>query len=346
MTLLLAYDTKIRAFTASILDLPHDIPKSFYYAKIKEGGLGLPSLEFSIPRSLLRRVEKMQFSNDEVIKSLYNHHLIEKLRNKCLKLTEMLDIPSALSTTNHHKFRDDLYSKIDGKPLAEFKHNDSGQLWLTGKTTIVTGKKFKQLIKLRIGRLATLENCNRGRDANKSCRKCNRVNESMQHVIQHCHYTHFDRMRRHDSVAELIKQKSIENGNTVMWEPVFTLTREKLKPDLVIITKDTINVIDVSIVTENMQFQHCNMPSTLNGAWNWKVVQYEKEELTNQLQTCFGDKPVWYGAIIISLRGIWCSKNDITLERLNISRSVKELLIVRTMEHSVTIWSHFMNSVI
>ena len=344
--LLIAYDTKIRAFTASILDLPQDIPKSYYYAKIKEGGLGLQSMEYSIPRYILRRVEKMQFSEDEVIKQLYNHNLIDKLKSNCLKLTGMLDITSMLSEKNHHKFREDLYSKIDGKPLAEFKNNESGQLWITGKTSIVTGKKFKQLVKLRIGRLATLENCNRGREVNKLCRKCNRLNESLQHIIQHCHFTHFDRMRRHDAVAELIKQKSIENGSTVMWEPIFTLTNEKLKPDLVIITDKGINVIDVSIVTENMRFQHCDLPSTLNGAWDWKVIQYNKDELSEQLQANFGDKPVWYGAIILSMRGIWCSKNDTTLKRLNINTSVKEILIVRSMEHSVTIWSHFMNSVL
>ena len=51
-------------------------------------------------------------------------------------------------------------------------------------------------------------------------------------------------MKRHDAVAELIMQKSMENGDQVIWEPVFQLLNQKLKPDLVIVAGLGINVID------------------------------------------------------------------------------------------------------
>ena len=94
-----------------------------------------------------------------------------------------------------------------------------------------------------------------------------------------------------------------------------------------------------------MRFGHSAAPSTINGAWDWKRQYYQSGELTNQLKICFGEgKEVWYGTVIISMRGIWCAKNDITLDRLNINKSIKEVLVVRSMEHSVKIWTHFMNS--
>ena len=103
--LLITYDKKIKGFVGGVLDLPHDIPISFYYSKVKEGGLGLPSLEFSIPRSLFRRIEKMIDSNDPIITSLYEHELMGNVRKKCVNITGMNDIASALASTNRSKFK-------------------------------------------------------------------------------------------------------------------------------------------------------------------------------------------------------------------------------------------------
>ena len=101
--------------------------------------------------------------------------------------------------------RANLYQKIDGRPLCEFKENPKGQLWLSGHTRIVNGRAFKNLVKLCIGKLATMENATRGRDIEKKCRHCLRVNESMQHVIQHCHFTHFARMQSHDARRKVLR---------------------------------------------------------------------------------------------------------------------------------------------
>ena len=102
-----------------------------------------------------------------------------------------------------------------------------------GTTTIASDRNFRNLLKLRIGRrLATLENCNRGREVDKKCYKCFRVNETIQHVIQSCHYTHFTSMARHDSIVDFIKDRSTAAGFTVFSEPHFDLGSEKLKPDL------------------------------------------------------------------------------------------------------------------
>ena len=274
--------------------------------------------------------------------TLFNHKKIQSLRVKCLNLLDVDTLEEALSPNLIKRNCNNLYSLIDGKPLAECKENPSGQLWLTGITRIVSGKNFSQLVKLRIGRLPTLENTNRGREAVKLCRKCGRVNETLRHVIQNCHSTHFERMQRHDSVACLIQTECNNNNYTVLWEPIFQLDNKKLKPDLVVITPDEIVVVDVSIVTEHMRFEHLPETQTLSGAWDFKANFYKDPLLTQQLITRFEKQTVWYGAIILSLRGLWCTKNDVTLRRLKIPISLKELCVVRSMEGSLRTWRRFM----
>ena len=347
--LLQGFDKVVRQFVRDVTGLTEDIPISFYYTRIKDGGLGLPKMELNVPVSLLRRLQKLKESDDEVVRSLAGHERMIKLEAQLLRILGTASVEDSLSESLRDSAKADLYEKIDGKPLSETKDNPSGQLWVTGKTNIVTGRTFRQLIQLRIGRLPTLENSNRGRDGDKKCRKCQRVNESLQHVIQHCSFTHFHRMRRHDHLADLIKNESEKNGFQTLWEPQFKVMTagglRTLKPDLVVITTEEVMVIDVSVVTEKMCFHHLPETQSLAGAWKYKEMYYRQEDLTRQLMDRFNSGSVWYGAIIISLRGIWCSKNDETLRRLKIPLSLRELAVVRTMEGSCKIWKEFMNAV-
>ena len=129
------------------------------------------------------------------------------------------------------------------------------------RSNIVSGKFFRNLVKLRIGRLATLENCNRGREVNKKCRKCMRVNETIHHVIQGCHFT---RILRHNSIVHYLEKNCVDRGLVITKEAKIDIGSEKLKPDLIIVKGDTIHVIDVTTsVTANMRFPHLNGPSTL-----------------------------------------------------------------------------------
>ena len=342
--LLERYDGTVRKFVRGILGLSDDIPLAFFYARIKEGGLGIPKFKLAVPRSLLKRVEKLKEDPDTIMCKLYEHEQMEKLRQKCLIIMETTTIEESINEDMRTRERDELYSKIDGKPLTEFKGNPLGQQWVSGKTSIVNGKNYRYMVQLRIGRLPTLENCNRGREVDKKCRKCGRVNESLQHVVQNCHATHFERMQRHDSIATLIKTECEKKKMTVLWEPHFVLPDRKVKPDLVIVAQDEIVVVDVSIVTEHMQFQHLPETSSLAGAWDFKKTHYQDPHLTKQLMERLGKQTVWYGAIIISMRGIWCAKNDETLKRLKLTTSLRDLAVVRSMEGTIKIWKKFMRA--
>ena len=59
----------------------------------------------------------------------------------------------------------------------------------------------------------------------------------------------------------------------------------------------------------------------------------------------FGEKEIFYGTIIISLRGIWCARNDTTFEKLGIPETTRDLFVVRCMEKTIKIHRNFMHAV-
>ena len=126
------------------------------------------------------------------------------------------------------------------------------------------------------------------------------MNESLNHILQNCHYTHFQRIRRHNSIVDFIKKKCVTNNYLVLEEPIFDVGDKKLKPDLVIIKPTEIIIIDVSIVTANMRFQHMQEPGTLNNIWEYKARYYNNEQLNASLTERFGPAEIWNGSVIIS----------------------------------------------
>ena len=167
--LLQSFDSNILSFVRELLDLPMDIPVSFYYNNIKDGGLGIPFLEKAIPKSMIKRASIFRDSNDPTTGTTSFQNLL----CLCCTILNVTPIEADLSLDIHKQLRSDLYRTIDGSALSEFRTNSSGQIWLNGITNII-------FVKVRIGRLATLENYNRGREVNKKCRKCKRVNETIK----------------------------------------------------------------------------------------------------------------------------------------------------------------------
>lgn len=56
------FDIRIRKFTRGLLHLPHDVPNSFFYASISDGGLGLFCSRWRGP--LLRRYKLRLFARN------------------------------------------------------------------------------------------------------------------------------------------------------------------------------------------------------------------------------------------------------------------------------------------
>ena len=331
--LLTLFDRLVRASLKKLLHLPNDTPDGFFYSSVKDGGLGVPIFEQTIPRLTLRRIDKLQQSSDPVVAQLLTTSTMQKLWQQSVAILQYQRIEDAVRHNICDAQRLRLVSTIDDKPLAECRKNPGGQLWLTGKTNIISGRTFIHLVKLRIGRLEKTENCNRGRDMDKKCRHCHRVNESLVHILQCCHVTHFPRMARHDAIARIIYDKCMSSG---------FFSGKKLKPDLVIIKPDATLVIDVSVVTAGMRFRHMAVEVSLSATWEYKAKYYRDDELIEQLRQQFRCPEVWFNAVILSARGLWCRRNDETLEKCEIPKNVANTIVIRSMEHSVKIWQTLM----
>ena len=344
--LLLTIDTKIREFLRDVLDLPHDCPNSYFYAKVKCGGLGIMPLAEHVPCAILNRSTNFNESSDPLINTLFNLPRTQRLIAKCYKMLK-LDSSVEPKSVKHHiekRITEELWTTTDGCPLSEFKNNTLGQQWMFGNTNI-TGRSFRNLVKLRIGRLATKESCSRGRsEVDKKCRHCDRVNETQTHILQNCHFTHFQRMKRHDSVCTWVQDECLKQGKDVLWEQKMTISDNlKIKPDLIVKSASKLLIVDVSIVAKNQRMRSRNT-SSLSHWYDEKVKKYETKEVKAKVSSIFGNLPVESHAIIISERGIWFRKNAITLDALEISRTKQNIPIIRSMEQSIRIYNLFMRA--
>ena len=237
--LLESFDQHTRSTIRSVLRLPGDTPVHFFHAPIAAGGLAVTMLSESVPRYILRRIRNLTKSTDPAVCDLFQAESTRNLEQKCLRMIGMNTVNEALCYTMRQK-TGNLYNTIDGRSLQEFPKNHGGQGWLTYAPKHITGKNYSNRIRLRIGKLPTLENCNRGREADKKCRKCKQYNESVTHILSRCHHNHFSRIQRHNFVAKLFVKACETAGCRVLWEEHILVNGNVYKPDLLIIKNDKV----------------------------------------------------------------------------------------------------------
>ena len=74
--------------------------------------------------------------------------------------------------------------------------------------------------------------------------------------------------------------------------------------DIIIVTREKICVMDISIVTKHMKFGHMRGESKLSDISNFKSQYYNREELKDHLKDIYHLDQFYFGVIIISLRGM------------------------------------------
>ena len=76
-------DKMVRAAVRSWTKLPGDTPIAFFHADVKDGGLGIPALQYSIPNLKLNRLQGMASSLDPVVRKIV---CSDNFRNRLRKL--------------------------------------------------------------------------------------------------------------------------------------------------------------------------------------------------------------------------------------------------------------------
>lgn len=74
-------EVAIRRYVRKLLRLPHDISTNYFHAPIKDGGLGIPSLENSVPLIRYKGIMTPSKSASLMIKAASNaKFLVERQR--------------------------------------------------------------------------------------------------------------------------------------------------------------------------------------------------------------------------------------------------------------------------
>ena len=154
-------DIKIRAFIRGVLHLPHDFPNPVFYTSVKDGGLGIPCMRYSIP---VMAHSRLGDNSARTAQLCTLDGVTIKNRNKFLRL-----------------MKNKLYQSVDGSGLRQAARVPSAHYWVSDGTSFLSGKDFISSIHLRFNCLPTQARLARsaGRTRQKSCRRCGEPAETI-----------------------------------------------------------------------------------------------------------------------------------------------------------------------
>lgn len=249
-------DIEIRKCVRSWLKLPKDTATVAFYTDVISGGLGLLCLKDRIPLLKRQRNERMRTSNDPLIQLLVDQEPTKSRLNNWKRRCKYRGSPYTDKQELGELYRQDLWTTCDGKGLynpTKLRDNKSSVHQLDGPVTSLSAAQYIGAIGTRLNTLATPLRKNRGRQAADRimCDKgCSRRVASLGHISQVCMATHGQRVKRHDRIVKTLAKlfQGRESVTRVLVEPQLRpFQKAMLKPDLVVHTKDTIEIIDVQV---------------------------------------------------------------------------------------------------
>ncbi|GBO40179.1 Retrovirus-related Pol polyprotein from type-2 retrotransposable element R2DM [Araneus ventricosus] len=171
-----------------------DCPNAYLYADISDGGLGVPSLRYSVPVWRAERLASLSTSMSPACLAGTPGDFLQRLRERAARGLLTCDVKKY--------FAEKLYCSGDGVALSESARVPRQHDWVGAPTRFLSGKDFINLVKTRINCLPTASRCARGRfNKDKMCRAgCNRK-ETLNHISQGCPRTHQRRIARHNAIS-------------------------------------------------------------------------------------------------------------------------------------------------
>ena len=232
---------------------------------------------------------------------------------------------------------DTLHTSVNGRGLDQVE-DSPGNHWFQVGTRFMTGRTFINLCRLRTNTLMCREFNTRGqREGMRICRMgCPKV-EWLSHILQGCPISHWTRVTRHNKLLSLVSDKFINLGFQVTMEPRIHLDGNLRKPDLLVVTGDTLTVCDLTVGWET--------PSTLDDRHLAKVAYYDTYSMREYLKSKWPNHIHNFQAISLSCRGGISALSHAFLKNNGWTRQDISLLCLRCMEKTLTIyWAFFTNS--
>lgn len=287
-------DGLIRTFVKVTCHLPKTTPDAFLYARVKEGGLGLPLLELSIPTVYRRRMEKLEEKGDAYVRAALATPTMTQLKERLLKFCK--GVRSAAQY--HRRMRTNLEETALGSGLA-LNTNSRGSSWVYEPPSSWTGRDYVKAVQLRCGLLPTrgapyIKDPKMAACRNTQCTKRS-TRETLYHVLQRCPITHWARIERHDAVCEVLAHDLKEKGYSVSAEPRIRKSGKLFKPDLICVSPGgkTADIVEVSVAYEYR--------ASLKAAYGLKAKAYT--EIVDVVQRDFKVDSVRIVPWIVGARG-------------------------------------------
>ena len=212
-------------------------------------------------------------------------------------------------------------------------HPDSTFFTYTGAFLSFPQYRFIHRARLNLLPVRTVQARSRRPVTTTQCRTCGRAEETLAHIINHCHYNLGMVRDRHNAILERIVRAVPDYVGTKMKEQAIPGTTGNNRPDLTITSPDasTVFIVEVSCPFEGS-------PYALEDAAKTKLEKYEplKQQLLQQHQQ------VYVYPFIVGSLGSWYPENDRVLSALHIGHRyaalMRRLCVVSAIAGSQNIW--------
>lgn len=326
-------DKAIRRSVKSILHLPQQTTNAFLYAEERAGGLGLPCFSARMPDILLARMRNLAgHREDQQLQAMLDSTVIRSLAERLMQLCR----PYGLRREQRGYWRSRLESSVPCAGLAAHCEPRPASAWIRFPPSFWDGPTYIRSLQLRAGVLPTVGGLHNQHLPfhERRCRAGCRAVETACHVLQKCPITHYERIRRHDNLVQILAKAARNKGWDVAVEPRYRGTDGRLrKPDLSFSRGRDVIIADVSVSWER--------PEPLVTAHQNKVAIYSEPPFIQAVRAKHPDCHLSVCALILGARGTWCSLNDHLITALGLDQRTVTSLIYSTLRGGVFIHSAF-----
>jgi hypothetical protein len=344
ITTIRAMDQAVRNHTKGILHLPMSTPNGLLYCSKRDGGLGIPQLEVLASTTALKQGITLLNTLEPTIHALLHKTKLEqRLQSiaKAIRLQWPIQNYRAIDAYKRRQKKDELKSwgqlQSKGRGVASFSEDRVGNAWLYNPC-LLKPSRFITALKMRSGTTSDKVTMNKVvPQTNVKCRKCRVCNETLAHILGQCVYTKAQRIKRHDEIRDFVSKRVAnmsEKAQIIEEASIPTPTGSNLKPDLVVVSRGRVHVVDVTVRHEDVGY--------LEEGFKSKVEKYTPllENLATQLQVERGSVL----PIVVGTRGAMPKSTEQSLREINITERGSLITIsLIALRHSIELYHTFMD---
>lgn len=307
-------DKLVRSAVRNWTALPQDVPNAFFHATIRDGGLGIPAVRWIAP---LQRRGRIIAAGRTHCQAKFEEYIKKEITLCERRLTDHGTLYNSLDMINN-RWRNKLLEKIDTCGLKESRATPHQHQWVADGTKFLSGKDYVNCIKLRASALPTKSRSSRGRVGDRRCGAGCQAQETLNHILQQCHRTHAQRIKRHDAVLRYMERRIRRGGYTIHREPRLHTSDGLRKPDLVAVLGGTAVVVDAQVIGEQ---------ANLDEAHRRKSVYYDQPAVAKTIKEEYGVHTIITTSATLSWKGVWSQKSANHLHTLGFV-SVGDLKVI------------------